>query len=288
MGRGWHKYIGPYVTKFDNYLSLIIPGQVPSNKTLFETKKELIVWMHNTTTQFGEAESAVLKDKRFYNKVKYFIVPSEAHKKLTLLDIPVEPERIYVIPNAIKPLKYNPLKYKDVKQIKLINTSTASRGMDILYSSILELKEDFRLEIYNDYYPDTEPIEPEFDPRVRFYGKTPRVTVREAIEASHIHAYPSTYPETFCLSQAEAMSAGLLCVTSDLGALPEVSNGYTTIYPYTQDREEHVRVFTEKLKEAIETVKSGKWNPEAQIEYINNKFSWNAIRDKWLEFHELL
>lgn len=288
MGRNWHRYISESVPKFKNYLSLILPGQVPYESFLYAYQKEIIVWMHNTPEQFDEDKFKVLKDKRFYDKVKYFIVPSEEHKRLTLEQIPVAQERIYVIPNAIHPLKYNPSKYKNIKQIKLINTSTASRGMDVLYYAATSLKEDFRLEIYNDYNPDIEPVEKEFDPRIRFYGRTPKTTVLEAVENSHIHAYPSTYPETFCLSQAEAMSAGLACVTSDIGALPEVSGGYGIMYPYEPDKDKHTKIFADKLSETIDIIKSGNWNPEAQIEYINKTYSWNAIRDKWLEFHELI
>ena len=84
------------------------------------------------------------------------------------------------------------------------------------------------------------------------------------------------------------MSAGLLCITSDIGALPEVSGGQTTIYTYPEDRIKHSNIFAEKLKEAIETIKSGNWNPEAQIEYINKTYSWEAIKNKWLEFHEII
>lgn len=288
MGRGWHKYISEYVPKFKNYLSLILPGRVPSDDMLFACKKDIIIWLHNTPEQFDFDKIKILKDKKFYSKVKYFIVPSKEHKKITLEQIPIKPEQVYVIPNAIHPLKYEASKFKNIKQIKLINTSTASRGLDVLYNSIISLKEDFKLEIYNDYNPDMEPVEKGFDSRVRFYGKTPKATVLEAVEASHIHAYPSTYPETFCLSQAEAMSAGLACVTSDLGALPEISGGYGLMYPYEADKEKHAKIFAEKLSEAIDTIKSGNWNPEAQIEYINKTYSWDAIKDKWLEFHELI
>lgn len=288
MGRNWHRYISQSVPKFKNYISLILPGQVPSENFLYASKKEMIVWMHNTPEQFGENEYKILTNKRFYEKVKYFIVVSETHKQTILKHIPAQPEQVYIISNAIHPLKYEPNKFKNINQIKLINTSTADRGMDVLYDGVISLKKDFRLEIYNNYNPDLEPEEKGFDSRVRFFGKTPKATVIEALERAHIHAYPSTYPETFCISQAEAMSAGLLCITSDIGALPEVSGGLTTMYPYEADKEKHAKVFAEKLSEAIDTIRSGNWNPEAQIEYINKTYSWKAVKEKWLEFHELL
>ncbi len=288
MGRGWHKFIANHMPKLNNYSAYIIPGITPDLQGLISTNKELIIWMHNTPQQFDEDKLAILKNSKFIAKVKYFVVPSEEHKRLTLEEISVEPERIYVIPNALEPLLFNQNKFDNLSTIKLIHTSSADRGLNILVNAIPYIKEDIRVEVYNDFYPDLQENVPPLDSRIKFYGKTPKATVREALENSHIHAYPSTYPETFCISQAEAMSAGLLCVTSDIGALPEVSGGHTTIYPYEPDTVKHIEVFAEKLSEAINTIKSSNWNPEAQIEYVNKTYSWNAIKDKWLEFHELL
>ena len=39
---------------------------------------------------------------------------------------------------------------------------------------------------------------------------------------------------------------------------------------------------------AIEQVKSGRWNPAEQIEYVNKTYSWEAIKNKWMELHEIL
>ena len=287
MGRTWHKYVAKDAPKFHNYISLIIPGIMPHPEYLYTSNKEIIVWMHNTPQQFDADKTDILRHPEFLKRLKCFVVPSEEHKKLTLLEIPVEPEKIIVIPNAIHPLNYNPEKFKAPKKIKLINTSSPDRGLDVLLNSLTLLKEDFELDIFSNFnpsiYPDINP-----DPRINFYGFSYKRTVLRHYEAAHIHAYPSTYPETFCISQAEAMSAGLLCVTPDLGALPEVSGGKTTIYPYTEDRMEHMKVFAEQISKAIEQVRSGNWDPTEQIEYVNKTYSWEAIKNKWMEFHETL
>ena len=287
MGRGWHQHIAAHAPKFDNYLSLIIPGIVPHPDDLYRSDKEMIVWMHNTPQQFELDKLEILRHPEFLKRLKCFIVPSEEHKRLTLLEIPVKPEQIYVIPNALEPLTYDASKFDKPSKIKLIHTSSPDRGLDVLLNAVSELEGDFRLEIYNNFYPDLiQDYVP--DPRVRFFGKTPKATVMEAIESAHIHAYPSTYPETFCMSQVEALSGGLLCVTSDLGALPEVSGGFGYMYPYTEDREEHGKVFVKNLNQALEDVRNGSFDPTAQIEYVNKTYSWDAIKDKWMEFHDLI
>lgn len=287
MGRGWHKYVASFLPKFNDYLSLIIPGITPNLDEIFQSIKPIIIWMHNTPQQFDEDKLSIIKDPRLLDKVKYFIVPSEEHKRLTLLEIPVDPSCIYVIPNALEPLNYDPIKFNNLDKVKVIHTSSMDRGLEILLNAMPLVKENFSLEIYNNFYPD---FYEDFvvDKRIKFFGKTPRMTVREAIEVSHIHAYPSTYPETFCMSQVEAMSGGLLCVTSDLGALPEVSAGYTQMYSLPNTPQKHIGVFAEQLTQAIQIIKSGSFDPTAQIEYVNNTYSWEAVKQKWIQFHELL
>jgi glycosyltransferase involved in cell wall biosynthesis len=287
MGRGFQKYIVKDMPKLDNYLCLIAPGDTPSFEEIYASEKPIIFWMHNTSYQFGDSEKRFLSDYRFTSKLKYLIVISEFQKKETINETAIPEEKIYVIPNAIEPLTYYPNKFKNVEKVKLIHTSSPDRGFDILINSLPLIKEDFSLEIYNRFNPDEFP-DVKFDPRVRFYGFTPKAIVREAYELGHIHAYPSTYPETFCISQAEAMSAGMLCLTSDLGALPEVSNGLTEMYSLPKDPQEHVVLFADLLTKAINKVKSANFDPTAQIEYVNKAYSWDAIKDKWLEFQKLL
>lgn len=288
MGRGWHQHIADSVPKFKDYLSIIIPGVVPPPAILYSTDKKIICWMHNTPQQFDPDKLRILQNPKFLERIKYFVVPSEEHKKLTLQEITIDPDLIKVIPNAIEPLRYDYNKFEHPKVVKLIHTSSPDRGLDVLLNAVSLIQEDFRLEIYNKFNPDTDPRLPKFDRRIKFYGFTPKDTVREAYENSHIHAYPSTYPETFCISQIEAMSAGLLCVTSDLGAIPEVSGGYTTMYPYVEDRMKHAEVFAEHLTKAIQTVKKQNWFPQEQIKYVNSEFSWAKAKERWVELHESL
>jgi phosphatidylinositol glycan class A protein len=287
MARNFKEKILPYTPKLRDYLSIVVPGIVPYENDLYNSTKQIIMWIHNTPSQYTEEALAILRNPKFLDKIKYFVAVSESGKQEILNKINIEPERIYVIPNAINPLQYNPIKFNKPDKVKLITVSSPDRGLAILLNSLPFVKEDFELDVFGSFNPDKFPeLTP--DPRINFYGFSSKATVHKHYEAAHIHTYPSIYIETFCLSQVEAMSAGLLCVTSDIGALPEVSGGHTTIYPYESDNNKHIEVFAEKLSEAINTIKSGKWNPTAQIEYVNNTYSWEAIKQKWIEFHELI
>jgi glycosyltransferase involved in cell wall biosynthesis len=284
MGRGFEQKILPYMPKLDNYLCVIAPGMAPSHEKMFNSDKPIIFWIHNTPDQFGKEAEEFLSDSRFIDKLKYIIAVSEFQKENIIKTTKIPANKIYVIPNAIEPLKYKP---KKLNKIKIINTSSPDRGINILLNAIPLIEEDFELDIFSRFNPDEFPDYVP-DPRINFYGFSHKAIVRKHYEEAHIHAYPSTYPETFCISQVEAMSAGLICVTSDLGALPEVSNGLTRMYSLPVLEHEHVYLFAKQLTQAIQEIKSGSFDPTSQIEYVNNTYSWEAIKQKWIEFHDLI
>jgi phosphatidylinositol glycan class A protein len=287
MAQGFEDKISKFVPKFQNYLSLVIPGTSPQLIDLYNSSKQVILWMHNNPTQFSSPLLNLLNNKNFQTKIKYIIVVSEFQKQITIKEIGIDPDKIVVIPNAIEPINCDLSKFNDTETIRIVNTSTAERGLEVLVKGIERVDGNFIVEVFNDYYPETMGKITD-DPRIVFYGKTPKSTVIKAVGKAHIHAYPSIYPETFCLSQAEAMSAGLLCVTSDIGALPEVSGGQTTIYPHVEDKFKHAEIFAEELTKAIKQIKEGTWDPTSQVEYVNNKYCWEAIEERWIKFHELL
>lgn len=287
MASTFNKEVLPNLPKLKNYDCFVMPGNLPNFTRIEASSKEIILWMHNTIYQFSDSLIRSFFNNRIVSRLKYIVVVSEFQKQETLKHLPIDESKVVVIHNAIKPLKYDPAKFDNPKQVKIVHTSTAERGTHILINSLLKTDEDFRLEIYNDFYPHVYP-EYEPDPRIRFYGRTPKPTVIEAIEQSHIHAYPSVYPETFCLSQAEAMSAGLLCVTSDMGSLPEVSGEYGTIYPYEDDQIKHSEIFAEQLTKAINHIKHGYWDPTNQVEFVNREYSWERHKQRWLELHKTL
>lgn len=287
MGRGFEEKILPTMSKLNDYQCYMMPGPVKALTDMAKDGRPILLWLHNTPIQFDDSLIYFMKHSIFRDLLKYIIVPSEFHKKETVKQLDIHPSKIYVIPNAINDYVYNPQKFDKPNKVKLIHTSSPDRGLLVLFEAIKKMDIDFRLEIYNTYDPDLSELKLK-DDRVFFYGRTPRATVKDATEQSHIFAYPSTYPETFCLSIAESMAAGLLPVYPDYGALMEVSGGYGTHYPYLEGQEEHAIIFAEQLTKAIETIKSGSWNPEEQIKYINDKYSWAKITEEWLKLEQLL
>jgi hypothetical protein len=73
-------------------------------------------------------------------------------------------------------------------------------------------------------------------------------------------AYPSIWMETSCMTLMEAMSAGILCVHSNLGALSETAANLTMMYQYEEDPSVHASKFATVLDIAIENY----WNEKTQ------------------------
>lgn len=289
MARHMLQKIYPNLPKLDNYQCLIFPGAAIPLSDLIKDERQIIIWLHNTPGQFHpDVQRVYFANPKFWEKVKFAIVPSQIAKDLILRDLPnLNPNLIKVIPNAIIPANYNPDKFKNVSKVQLIHTSGPDRALPILMNSLQYVESDFKLNIYNEFNPDIYPDAP-IDKRAMFYGRTPRAAVQEAFEQAHIFVYPSVFEETFCLSLAEGMSAGCLPVYSSFGAVPEISGGRGFMYGAPTDHEEHAKLFAKNLDEAIQLVLSGNWDPTEQIEYINNKYSWDAIAQQWAQLHEEL
>jgi UDP-glucose:(glucosyl)LPS alpha-1,2-glucosyltransferase len=288
MIRNFHDKIYPEMDNINNYVCVVMPGEVQPLNILLNTGKEIILWLHNLPFQYDVNAKTFLNNIKFLEKLKYVIVPSEYHKKTLKEETNIPLEKIYVISNAIEVRNSDLSRFEKPNKVKIVHTSSYDRGMALLMDAVRYVKNDFTLEVYNNFYPDLYPGSPQADSRVKFFGSTPKKTVLSALEDAHIFAYPTIYLETFCLSLAESMSAGLYPVVPAYGALEEVANGFGDVYEYPKDFEEHIKKHAEKLDAAIDMIMDGKWNPQEQIDCINSKYSWDSIKTQWLEFDKLL
>ena len=155
MAKNFHNQVIRFLPKLSKYNCLIMPGE--SNRPYHELvsdSKDMIIWLHNLLDQFGPQLMYMFGDKRFVDKVKYFVVVSEYHKSILIKDNGVDPDRIVVIHNAINPIQNNTDRFKDVDVVKLIHMSAPERGLDIIINALPKIKEDFRLNVYNNFYPD--------------------------------------------------------------------------------------------------------------------------------------
>lgn len=200
-----------------------------------------------------------------------------------------------VMHNAIDPIEQHEKPTEG--PIRLAYWSTPHRGLDILVPVFNKLAEDhdIELDVYSSFnlygWPDRdEAFQQLFDqcrehPKINYHGAVDNNIIREALTKTHILAYPNTWLETSCMVLMEAMSAKMLCVHPNYGALPETAANWTHSYQYHEDKNAHAGVFYKVLGNAIE-----QYNPkelgllEPMKGYADIFYTWNGRQFQWLEF----
>lgn len=218
--------------------------------------------------------------------------------------------KCFVIRNAIE----NVVDHKHIqrKKNRLIYTSTPQRGLNILLDAFKRIKidvKDLELEVFSSFglygWKEKDIVfsnlfnELDATPGViRHKEPVTNAEIQTALSEASIFAYPSIWEETSCLCLIEAMANGLVCVTSDYGALPETGAGFPMMYSGTgisdcgdvlpnrfslAIREESER-FENVLRKAIEL--QNEWNTTAQVKYATRVFGLSAFYDSWFDlFH---
>jgi UDP-glucose:(glucosyl)LPS alpha-1,2-glucosyltransferase len=201
-----------------------------------------------------------------------------------------------VIRNGIKPIDFET---KDRSTIKLVYTPTPHRGLNILYPVFDKLSKEYdniELDVYSSFKlygwdERDKPFEKLFEdlkahPKINYHGTVPNDQLRDELAKAHIFAYPSIWQETSCICLMEAMSAGLICVHSSLGALPETSANWSNMYPFNENMQDHANMFYSVLKGTIEDVKNMDEDSymskiRAAKAYTDVFHNWDFIKMQW-------
>jgi len=186
------------------------------------------------------------------------------------------------------------------QKVKLCYTSTPWRGLDVLLTAWEVLKpEDAELHIFSStkiYGAEfAEASEAQYQelydkcntlPNVVYRGTVSNEELRAELPTFDILAYPNTFEETSCIAVIEALSAGLRVITSNLGALPETTEGWARMYPYMVSKELHALKFADILDEEIHKIKTGELNShlELQKQVYASRWNWNQRMNEWTSF----
>jgi glycosyltransferase involved in cell wall biosynthesis len=284
MARGFLSKILPEMKNIQNYTCIILPGSFPDVTTMGINGEKYIFWIHNNLDQFTNRIDEILNNTLIRKNTERYIAVSGYEKYMLSKELNVSLDKITVIPNAIETITPTPDKFNNIDKVKIIHASSQDRGLEVLLKAIPLIEEDFELNIFNNFYPDLPHkfnLDGVNDPRVNFYGKTPRKIVYKFFADAHIHAYPSIYPETSCLTQMEALSAGCYTVHTDLGALPETSMGHGKMIPIHELTPER---YAEELTKAIKTIKQNGYDYTKQVKDIEDNFTWDKAKQNWLAF----
>lgn len=305
MGRAWQDLVLPAAPDLADWHWCVIPGDniiAPDNSN--------IVWLHPHHNEVGLEQ---LMDKQFQKHFKAYVFVSDWQYERFGEKFNLPMEKCFVLKNAIHP--FEPHKKPEGK-LQLMFHPNPIRGLDLLLEGIkLIPEEDFELHIFHELDPDERKKqyaqglqtyeyshvceqEEKFlryclalanaDKRVVRHTRTNNSKIREQLMKTHIFAYPSYFQETSCICLIEALAAGCSVVASNLAALPETGMGFARLYGYIPDRQKHIERFAGELKQTITEYRNGQFDSTAQVQVINNYYSWDTRIQDWVKFSKKL
>jgi UDP-glucose:(glucosyl)LPS alpha-1,2-glucosyltransferase len=181
--------------------------------------------------------------------------------------------------------------------IRLVYTPTPHRGLSILakvFDNLCSKYDNLELDVFSSFalYGWTE-RDKEFEslyrflldhPKANYYGTVSNLEVREALKRAHIFAYPSIWTETSCLCLMEAMSAGLACVHSNLGALYETAGNLTAMYQFHEDLSQHAGMFERMMDVVIGEINKPELQSslEVQKSYTKTFYDIDGAAKRWI------
>jgi UDP-glucose:(glucosyl)LPS alpha-1,2-glucosyltransferase len=265
---------------------------IPSRIRNIKEDKIRIYWCHDMP---DDPELNHLKDASSRNRFHKIIWNSNWQFNDALLKLKFPRDfKHEIIETGIQPIPY---KVKPTDKINLIYFSTPQRGLEILVPVFIELAKKYNnihLDVFSSFKiygweNMDEKYEPLYEkirqhPQMTYHGFANHDTVVDHLQKAHILAYPCIWQETSCRVLIESMSAGLMCVHSNLGALPDTSGMLTLSYQYQDDYNVHASLFHHYLDHAINSV-----NVESTQNYLGGfvktyadlRFNLNAITKKW-------
>ena len=117
-------------------------------------------------------------------------------------DVERQPYRFIYASGADRGLEYLVYMFEKIKKIYIQAELHIFSNIDILSNSARKLIQD------NDYFI--------------LHDKVSQDQIAIEFLKSDVFLYPTDFQETYCITALEAQAAGLLCVTTDIGALPEI------------------------------------------------------------------
>lgn len=234
-----------------------------------------------------------------WQKFHKLVFVSNWQKQLFISTFDIPWSRCTVLRNAIDPVVAHPQKNTD--EINLVYHTTPHRGLDILVESFKELitvHDNINLHVYSsfsvygwdDHDKQFEPIFENIEKTERAFrhDPLPNDQMKSRLTGMDIFAYPSTHPETSCISLIEALSAGLVCVHSDFGALSETAGHWTYMYDFNENKQHHFEAFTGMLDSTIKIIKE---RPETLVKRLSSQqahtnlyYSWDLRKLEWENF----
>jgi len=236
---------------------IVFQGICPIARTFFtdiNPNIQLWNWLHHDiSVQF------IKPDVINYPFDKYIFV-SNWQKNRFIQRFKLQHNKCVTLPNGISPfIKLDNLQHLQ-KEKTLVYFSTPYRGLVVAYHLFQVIKKyipDIKFKIFSCFSREIIKTKTEYlpitnindichsnddryyasiyellikDPNIEFYGSVPQNVLFDHVKTAMVFFYPNTYAETCCTSVLEAMAHRCNVISSELGAIPETSNGFANLY----------------------------------------------------------
>ena len=124
------------------------------------------------------------------------------------------------------------------------------------------------------------------NPAIASHGSVTQRELAQHLRSCAFLFYPCIYPETFCITAAEAMAAGMKIVSTHLGALEETTMGFADLVPITSgDGDILVAAFRKAMQRSVDEFAQNPtaWAQQmfAQTQRVNKAYKWTARAGEW-------
>lgn len=280
--------------------SIIDPALLDNFQIICSRPRELqedkirVFWCHDLPE---DPESNKFRDQKFKDSFhKFIFISNWQYQRYQLIHgIPYDFKSI-VLETGIEPAPETCFE-KPEGPIRLVYTSTPQRGLEILvpvFEKLAEIHDDIHLDVFSSFkiygWDDADKqFEPLYEkirqhPKMTYHGFVPNDVLKDHLNKSHIFAYPSIWYETSCRAMLEAMSAGLVCVHSNLAALPETSGSLNVMYQLDIDNmSNHANMFATYLNAAVNMVRDNMHQDMVTFNkyFVDRRYNIQLIKSQW-------
>ncbi len=259
---------------------------------VLDNSKPVARWVNKSAT---DNDVSTLSSKEVLANYKKLIFQTNYQQNAfrTLLGVPFS--KSIVIETGITPVNADFVfnKINTVPEtINIVYTAAPQRGLQILVPVFKHLRQVYptiRLHVFCEYDETYKVVFDECrnDPDITYHGFVSNSELTAFLATNgHIYAYPCIWEENSCTGLIEAMSAGMMCVHSNLGALPDISGGTSAMYNIEESLNLHAGVFANYLASTVEAF-TNENNKDIRAyllfikEYADRRYNWNNIQHRW-------
>lgn len=252
---------------------IIFQGLCTTDKSFFTNiNPNVLLWnwiQHDINVSF-------VTEKAMHYPFDKYIFVSNWQKNRFIQKFKLNHNKCMVIQNGISPIiKINELNYLQKEPI-LLYCSTPYRGLIIAYKLFQKIKQsipNIKFKVFSCFSREIDKNKTKYlpitdisdirtteldiyyssvyqllinDNNIEFYGSVPHHILFSHMKSAMVFFYPNTYAETCCTSVLEAMAHRCNVISSELGAIPETTNGFASIFNPHLDVL-HDRVSTDEL-----------------------------------------